>query len=149
MDKEMKQLIEECLNKVGYEKLREELNKVLSIQDGEDVLTIIVNEGVHPHAAFHERGEVYIASRGNLDFSSKERAEEEFQKVLLGVAQKLKSKIWKKIYIVPFGPPILAMQIKLLVYRISRIETIDVLRAGNGVYYDLEINQRDIAILTP
>ena len=146
MDKEIKELVEECLSKVGYGRLREELNRVLSLHDGEDILTIIVNEGVHPHAAVHERGEVYIASMGNLDFSSKERAEEEFQKILLGVAQKLKSKIWRKIYIVPFGPPILAMQIKLLVYRISRIETIDVLRAGNGIYYDLEINQRDIAV---
>ncbi len=146
MNTEMKELLEECLNKLGYDKLKDELNRVLSLHNGEEVLTIIVNEGVHPHASVHDRGEVYIASRGNLDFSSKETSEEEFKKVLTGVASKLKSKIWKKIYLVPFGPSVLAMQIKLLVYRISHIETIDVLHAGNGVYYDLEINQRDIAI---
>lgn len=146
MDKEMKELVEECLDKLGYDRLKEELNKVLSSNDKKDSLTIIVNEGVHPHSSVHERGEVYIASRGNLDFSSKEAVEKDFEKVLLGVADKLKSKMWTRVYIVPFGPSVLAMQIKLLVYRILHIETVDILHAGNGVYYDLEINQRDIAV---
>jgi hypothetical protein len=146
MDEQTKKLFEECLDKLGYEKLKEELSRILSIHNKDDILTIIANEGVHPHSLIHDRGEVYIASRGNLDFSSKEKVEKEFEIVLSELALKLKSKMWKKVYLVPFGPSVLAMQIKLLVYRILHIETIDVLHAGNGVYYDVEINQRDIAI---
>ncbi|NEN90215.1 MAG: hypothetical protein F6K48_15375 [Okeania sp. SIO3H1] len=71
--------------------------------------------------------------------------ETEFNQILIKVAQKLKSKPWKKVYLVPFGPAVLSMQIKLLVYRILYIETIDFLYAGHGVYYDLDINLRVIA----
>ncbi|NEQ41007.1 MAG: hypothetical protein F6K40_34270 [Okeania sp. SIO3I5] len=71
--------------------------------------------------------------------------EKEFNKILIKVAEKLKSKPWKKVYLVPFGPAVLSMQIKLLVYRILYIETVDFLYAGHGVYYDLDINLRLIA----
>ncbi|MHC5743562.1 MAG: hypothetical protein ACYTXT_16885 [Nostoc sp.] len=145
MDKDIENLLEDCLLYLGYEKFREEIEKLhLKIKE-EDVLTIIVNEGIHPNSPVHERGEIYIASRGNIDFSSQEIVEKEFKEILLSIAKKLKSKPWKKVYLVPFGPAVLSMQIKLLVYRILYIETIDFLYAGHGKYYDLDIDLRTIA----
>ncbi|NEQ41008.1 MAG: hypothetical protein F6K40_34275 [Okeania sp. SIO3I5] len=44
---------------------------VLTKNEEQDVLTIIVNEGIHPNSPTHNRGEIYVASRGSLDFSSK------------------------------------------------------------------------------
>jgi hypothetical protein len=145
MEEEIAGLIKECQAKLGSEKFRKEIIDLLAKSDEHDVLTIIVNEGVHPSSPLHNNGEVYIASRGNIDFSSKEVVEKEFVEILIGVAKKLKSKPWKKVYLVPFGPAVLSMQIKLLVYRILYMETIDFLYAGQGDYYDLDINLRIIA----
>jgi hypothetical protein len=38
------------------------------------------------------------------------------------------------------------MQIKLMTYRITRIESIDIFYTGNGKYYDLQIDQRDVIV---
>ncbi|MBL1179268.1 hypothetical protein [Pantanalinema sp. GBBB05] len=145
MDTELKKLVEDCLQKLGAESFKREVKSLLNKDNEKDTLTIIVNEGIHPASPIHEHGEIYVASQGNIDFSSKEIVEKEFKKILIGVAQKLKSKPWKKVYLVPFGPAVLSMQIKLLVYRILYIETIDFLYAGYGNYYDLDINLRIIA----
>ncbi|MBP0016383.1 MAG: hypothetical protein J7647_02360 [Cyanobacteria bacterium SBLK] len=145
MDKELENLIEDCLDKLGDEEFKKGISKLLTTNDEKDVLTIIANEGIHPSSPAHNHGEIYVASRGNIDFSSQEIVREELNKILVGVAKKLKSKPWKKVYLVPFGPAVLSMQIKLLVYRILYIETVDFLYAGHGTYYDLNINLRVIA----
>lgn len=145
MDHEIENIVNICLKKLGHEKFKLEIERILLINEEEDVLTIIVNEGIHPNSPVHERGQIYVASRGNIDFSSKNNVEKEFQRILIGLAKKLKSKPWKKVYIVPFGPAVLSMQIKLLVYRILYIETIDFLYAGHGTYYELDIDLRTIA----
>ncbi|BAY94370.1 MULTISPECIES: hypothetical protein [unclassified Tolypothrix] len=145
MDEQIEKLVKDCLQKLGNENFKKEIVNLINKNEEQDVLTIIVNEGVHPNSPDHNHGEVYVASRGNIDFSSKEIVEKEFNQILIGVAKKLKSKPWKKVYLVPFGPAVLSMQIKLLVYRILYIETIDFLYAGHGIYYDLNINLRIIA----
>lgn len=138
-------MIEDCLQKLGYENLKMEIINILTKNEEQDVLTIIVNQGIHPNSPTHNHGEIYVASRGSIDFSSKETVETEFKKILIKIAQKLKLKPWKKVYFVPFDPAVLSMQIKLFVYRILYIETVDFLDAGHGVYYDLDINLRLIA----
>lgn len=144
MDKYLEALIEKCLEKIGSEKLKTEMKNLLAYEEDQDFLTIIANEGIHPNSPIHNRGEVYVASRGSLDFSSKEIVQQQFKEILTKTAIKLKSKPWKKVYLVPFGPAVLSMQIKLLVYRILYMETIDFLYVGHGNYYDLDIDLRTI-----
>ena len=110
------------------------------------VLTIIANSGVHPYDTLHQRGEVFIASYGNLNFQSEESARKEIENILIKVAKKLKECRWNKVYLVPFGPAPLSLQIKSLVYKILDVETIDVLHAGDGKHYDIELDPRTIAI---
>lgn len=117
-----------------------------SAKQESQVLTIIVNAGVHPVLAEHKRGEVFIASSGNIDFSSKKNIENEFREILLNVAKKLQSQNWNKIYIVPYGPSVLSMLIKNLVYRVLYINTVDILHVGSGVHYDIDFDLREIAI---
>ena len=81
-----------------------------------------------------------------MDFSSIDTVSVEFKAILSGLTEKLKSKKWKRIHIIPFGPCALSMQIKLLVYRITRIESVDVFYLGEGEYVDLKINQRNIIV---
>lgn len=133
---------------LGEEKACDILREYLKRGDGqsENVLTIVVNRGVHHLPEENVRGTVFYASEGNLDFSDAGSVQKEFKKVLEDVARILKSKNWKQVFIVPFGPCALSMQIKLLIYRITRIESVDIFYLGEGAYMDLEIKQRNIIV---
>ena len=65
--------------------------------------------------------------------------------ILTGVARKLKERQWRRIYLIPTGHPAVSMNIKLLVYRAIRLNTIDWVYI-NGEYYLLTIDQREISI---
>ena len=135
------------LSKIGHKKachILEEhyTNSALA----ENILTIIVNRGVHYLPNEYAIGEVYYASEGNLNFSSDASVHSEHERVLSGVSNKLKSKKWNQVHLIPFGPNTLSMQIKLLVYRITRIETKDLFYAGSGGYLWLDIRQRDVIV---
>lgn len=143
MHKDIEDIVESYLKSFGSEALIEKLS-----YKGSDmsVLTIIANAGVHPYHQLHKRGEVFIASRGNLDFSSEESAVNEISLVLDRVAGKLKERRWEKVYLVPFGPAPLSLQIKSLVHKVLDIETIDVLHAGEGKHFDIKLDPRKIAL---
>jgi hypothetical protein len=142
MNHEITLLVEDFIRTFGESKLIE----VLSADSRDDVLTIIANAGVHPYHALHKRGEIFVASERTLDFSSMESAVGEIESVLLGVARKLKEKRWNRVYLVPFGPAPLSLQIKSLVHKILDIETIDVLHIGSGEHVDICISPRAVAI---
>lgn len=137
-------LIERLGENKAHDILREYLEK--ENNESEDVLTIVVNKGVHHLPDKNLRGTVYYASEGNLNFSSAVSVQDEFERILKGVSRILKSKSWKQVFIVPFGPCALSMQIKLLIYRITRIESIDIFHLGQGEYMDLEVRQRHIIV---
>ena len=143
MDEDIREVVEQYISRFGRGAILLKLNNGASETN---VLTIIANAGVHPYHPLHERGEIFIASRGNLDFSSKASATAEIRAVLTRVASKLKEKRWSKVFLVPFGPAPLSLQIKSLVYKILDLETIDVLHAGSGVHFDIELDPRKIAI---
>ena len=139
--------LNKLVTQIGYEKACQILEEhYADLSTSEDTLTIVVNRGVHHMPEEYAIGELYFASDGNLDFSSKESVHSEHERVLSNVAKKLKSRRWRRVYLVPFGPNTLSMQIKLLVYRITRIETKDLFYAGDGEYFCLDIKQRDLII---
>ena len=119
----------ECLIKrIGEEKACDILREHLE-QEGrgdKDVLTIVVNKGVHHLPEKNLRGTVFYASEGNLDFSSARSVEKEFDGILEDVTRILKKRNWKQVFVLPFGPCALSMQIKLLIYRITRIESVEI-----------------------
>jgi hypothetical protein len=109
-------------------------------------LTIIANEGTHHLPEAFRRGMIYSASKGNLDFSSADKVREQFEGILSQLASLLKSRTWSRIYLVPFGHATLSMQIKLLVYRVTRLETIDIFYDGKGGYSDLQLELRPVIL---
>jgi hypothetical protein len=111
----------------------------------EDVLTIIANQGIHVLGGKYLRGEVFAASTGSLNFTNTRSITAEYQRILSRTARKLKERPWRKVYIVPFGPTTLSMQIKLLVYRICGVESIDVAHLGGNMRADVALNLRQIA----
>ena len=140
----------DLIEQVGEEQARAILERHLELEKYErgDTLTIVVNKGVHHLPEEKLRGTVFYASEGNLDFSSTGSVHEEFERVLGNVTRILKCKRWKQVFILPFGPCALSMQIKLLVYRITRIESIELFYLGEGEYMDLEVTQRNIIVGT-
>ena len=139
--------LDDLADQIGYKEACEILQQhVAENKVAQDVLTIVVNQGVHHMPEEYLHGEVFYASEGNLDFSSKATVYEEFKNVLSKVASKLKSKQWKHIYILPFGPSTLSMQIKLLAYRITRIESVDLFYISHGEYFPVDLDQREIIV---
>lgn len=141
MKDEILKAVEAYVLEYGEDRLLE----MLATTQDDDVLTIVTNAGIHPYHQLHKRGEIFEASVGTLDFSSKESAIVSIESALLRTAEKLKEKRWHRVYLVPFGPAPLSLQIKSLVHKVLDIDTIDVLHIGNGEHVDVEINPRSVA----
>ncbi len=135
-------LIEKFVAKYGSQELESYINNRLNDNEN-NTLTIIGNSGLHTIPNEHLHGEVYIASSGNLDLSTKESTTLEYEKVLSKLIKKLQEKSWNKIYFVPTGHTTLVLQIKLIVYNILRISTIDLFYSKGG-YFELEIDYREL-----
>ncbi|MCJ7713956.1 hypothetical protein MUO66_05810, partial [Candidatus Bathyarchaeota archaeon] len=73
------------------------------------------------------RGEVYEASHGNFKELSQEGITTEIQTILKNLNDKLNEKQWHKIYLIPTGHPVISANIKSFIYRVRRINTIDIL----------------------
>jgi len=106
-----------------------------------DELTILGNEGMHNVPASFLHGEQYIASSGNLDLSSPDALRRTYVHILTSLASKLRERTWRKIYLIPTGPTTLVLQIKLLVYHITRLSTVD-LFYSRGEYCEVELDYR-------
>lgn len=137
--------LDDLIKKIGREKSCDILAHHLERQS-DNVLTIVANKGVHHLPSECLRGEVFYASEGNLDFSSIEIVKSQYEKILRDVSITLRKRPWKRVYLVPFGHSTLCMQIKLLVFRVTRIETTDLFYDGKGHYSDLCIEQRNLII---
>lgn len=146
-DNSLQSLLAECESKIGSVELERILRSLLADESGEDAftLTIVANAGVHHMPESIARGAVHILSEGSLDFSSKEKAEAEFERCLTGLVRVLKSNSWKKIYLIPFGPTLLSALAKLLVFRVTGLETIDVMHV-RGSYMDIDLDVRQLIL---
>ncbi|MAZ33490.1 MAG: hypothetical protein CMO06_10130 [Thalassospira sp.] len=141
----MKEYLDKLISDIGYEEAARILEGY-SNQKREEILTIVSNKGVHHLPDSLMRGEVVYASSGNLDFSSIDRVREQYVDILKMLSFELKKKKWDKVYVVPFGHTTLSMQIKQLVYRITRLETVDVFYSKEFGYRDLTIDQRALIV---
>lgn len=147
IDNDLENALTEAVHTVGREKVMADLLRMKKeSSENKLVLTIVMNAGVHHLAPEYLRGDVFIASEGSLDLSSQTKIHEEFKKILMRAAIKLKSKGWNQVYVVPFGPTPLCMQIKLLVYRICGIESIDVMNIPGQPRVDLAFNLRQLVV---
>lgn len=145
MSSEVQLLIDEA-RKLGVERaidvLRAE-NLKQNFND-HDILTIVGNKGAHHLPENIARGFVFYASEGNLDFSSGEAVTAEITKIVASVSEVLKAKRWTQIYLVPFGHSVIIANLKLTVYRVCHLETIDLFHHKDGTYSDIQIATREI-----
>ena len=143
-NREITDLVSKLTATHGSEKV---LSFLRSMRPSEnDVLTIISNLGTHPVPQEMVRGETFVASTGQLDFSTIDQVRNQYEEILGKVASKLKERNWTAVYILPFGHITLSMQIKLLVQKVLSIETIDIFHLGSGKYDFLKISQRPLIV---
>ena len=141
-------LIEKCKKEFGSESLAQKLSSMLqpSLENEPGELTVIANRGVHHMPDYLVRGELFVLSEGSLDFSTPERARSDFEACLKILSIKLKSRRWKRVYLIPFGPTLLSAFVKLLVFRVTGLETVDIMHLGGGTYTDMEIDIRRLIL---
>jgi hypothetical protein len=133
--------LNEALAAAGENQVIAALAKLSADREEHFELTIIANSGIHTIPERFIHGEKYIASKGSLDLASREATETTYVRALRSLAAKLNEHPWKKVYLIPTGPATLAMQIKLLVYHVTRLATIDLFYA-DGDYFELDLHYR-------
>ena len=141
IDDQAASLLEAAIKNIGLERAKDLLREAAHTPE-DKTLTIIANQNAHHIPAKYLRGEVYVASKGNIDFSSLSAIEGQYVEIIERLKKKLMRKAWSKVYLIPTGHPTLSLQIKSAVYRITRLDTTD-LFYSNGEYYDITINWRD------
>jgi hypothetical protein len=146
VDSELDAALQLALSTAGKQRVLQVLSQLVEQDNKESTLTIIANEGVHHLAEEFKRGECFVASYGSLDLSCTESIHRAFRQVLLRTARKLKSQTWHRVYIVPFGPTPLSMQLKLLVYRVCGLESIEVMHVSGEPRADVSINLRELIV---
>lgn len=143
---ELHELLDEVLGTTGTDEISTALKGLLEQgRNNRNVLTIVSNAGVHEIPKAYLRGEVYEASRGDWNASTQEELLTELEAILSRLVSKLRSNAWERVYLIPTGHPILSVQIKTLVYRTLRMNTID-LYYKSGKYFEIDIDQRAVAI---
>jgi hypothetical protein len=117
----------------------------INVSESPVVLTIVANAGVHEIPRDYLRGEVFEASRGDWNASTEEALLLELKAILSRLANKLRSGRWERVYLIPTGHPVLSLQIKTMVYRLLRLNTIDLYYKG-GTYIEVNLDHRAIAL---
>lgn len=138
-------LLQAAIESVGAERLKSELATLATESDQCTTLTLVCNSGVHKIPSKYLRGEVYSISHGNFDASTATVLTEELINILSDLAKVLRSNTWKQVYLLPTGHPIISINAKAIVYRLLRINTVDICYL-NGEYMEVELNHRDIAL---
>lgn len=143
MDSRTKQLLTQFISTYGEHELAAYLKKRILIIEI-DTLTVICNVGVHSIPASVIRGEEFIFSHGQVKLDNNDEIIEQMTNLLSALARKLKERNWKKIFIVPSGHPLFYAHAKYMIYRVTRIEAIDVIYIGDGKYVDVQLQHRPI-----
>lgn len=137
--------LDELASRYGIESVLAESGRLAS-RVGRETLTIIANDAIHTLPTSLRRGLVVSATSGTLDFTSADAVRREHVAVVTTLTPILQSKPWGCVYLAPFGPPTISMQIKLLVYRVLRLETIDLLYAGDRGFFEVRLDQRSVIV---
>jgi hypothetical protein len=134
----------DLINSIVKKRGKEFVKSIIEDKNSNDsfVLTIITNFGTHPPPSEHLHGEIFSASEGILDFSSIDSVNLILDEINRKLLKKLKEKRWEKIYLIPFGHTVVNMSIKLTVFRVLWMDTIDVFYFGNNKYGEVMRDSR-------
>jgi hypothetical protein len=144
MSDELKSLIERFSDVFGKDELVKLLEAKLNIPITANVLTIICDETLHriPSRLIH--GEAFVFSTGNFDTSTGRTLATHIEARTLALCKLLNSTTWTKVRLIFSGHAILAATAKLAVYRVTHLETEDVLYFGAQGYLEMTLKFREL-----
>ena len=137
----LQSLLDQAVTERGVLRVQQTLQSLI-VDSRNNILTILANEGRHSVPQRYLRGEIFVASRGDIDLSSPSKAKATFIKIIQRLNRKLLEKTWAKIYLIPTGHPTLSLQLKIAVHSATRLNTTDVFYL-NGRYFYIEFDARD------
>ena len=134
------------LETYGADVVRHELERLTENVNAEQICTILINEGLHHFPDHLFVGKRFVFYKGGLDFSSEQALEADIVNRLIQLKIFLGTQKWKRIYTIISGHAAVCMQVKLAVYRITHLETIDWAFDGAGNYRKIELPLRQILL---
>jgi hypothetical protein len=144
MTKEISSLVQKFSETFGDEELVKLLSSKLERSATENVLTIICDNTLHKIPSDLIEGELFIFSSGSFDTSSEQAMRTYLEDRVLALFVTLNTKTWKRIRLIYSGHAILASTAKLAVYRVTHLETEDVLYFGEKGYLRISLRLRDL-----
>jgi hypothetical protein len=144
VNKDLENLIQRFINSKGESHLENLISRYLKSNDA-NILTVVISEDTHLIPEEIICGEKYVVHKGNLDISDEETLKSQIESALLGLVKKLKEKEWNAIYFIPSGFPELCVMSKLLIYRVTRMDSIDLIYTGGGKYAEMDFDSRTIS----
>jgi hypothetical protein len=144
MTKEVKSLVEDFSNTFGEKELEKLLLSRLQQSSGTNVLTIICDDTLHKIPSHLIEGESFVFSTGNFDTTSEDAVARYLALRTVALCEQLNSKTWKRIRLIFSGHAILAATAKLAIYRVTHLETEDVLYFGEHGYLEINLRLREV-----
>ena len=144
MNRELENDLNVLVKRYGKERVLRELERSLWNMSKPDTCTILINEGLHNFPNHLFVGEKYVFYRGSIDLSSEKNLESMLRERIDELKSFLRKRKWKQIFIVVSGHAAVCMQVKLAVYRVTHIETVDWVFDGAGNYLRLELPLREL-----
>ena len=143
---DIRKLLDEAVAAKGRDHVATALRGIIeSTSPNGAVLTIVANAGIHKIPTAYLRGEVNNASYGDWSVLTEQTLVDELKAILGRLANKLRARPWKRVFLIPTGHPVLALQIKAMVYRVLRLNTVDLYHKA-GTYFEIDLDQREIAL---
>lgn len=141
MSDQLRRQLDKIVKSYGLDKTREALSGIERLSKFK-VCTIVVNKGLHhfPEDILH--GRVFYFSDSSLPMETRDVAEKWMSERLIKLKEFLHSQKWSEIYLLISGHAAACVQVKLAIYRITHIESIDIAFDGKGNYINIEIPMR-------
>ena len=144
MTKEISTLVEEFTEAFGTEELINLLSSKLERSATRNVLTIVCDDTLHKIPSDLVDGDLFVFSSGNFDTSSEQAMLHYLEERVLALYAQLNTKTWKRIRLIFSGHAILASTVKLVVYRVTHLETEDVVYFGEHGYLRIHLRLREL-----
>lgn len=123
---------------------KDRLLELLSMKkESGKTLTIVPDETMHRIPANLIEGEKFLFSVGNIDTTDSTTVKAHMVDKLSKLFEKLRSEKWSNIRLIYSGHAILPAYIKLMVYRVTHLETEDFAYFGDAGYIRLKIDIRE------
>jgi len=144
MADELKPLIDRFSDLFGEDALIKLLEAKLNGPITADVLTIVCDETLHRIPSHLIQGRCFVFSTGNFDTSSSRTLATHIEARTLALCNLLNSATWTKVRLIFSGHAVLAATAKLAVYRLTHLETEDVLYFGAHGYLEMTLKFREL-----